>query len=336
MSRPGVDYETVKHTAIKLLSQGIAPSVQKIREELGTGSNTTIADHLKVWRDEYTKKTIHHLPANMPKELISTFEVLWQTAMEHAHNQLAEYKKVVESEHEAALQKEKEADKAVTELELKLNEVSLTLEQEIASKQKIAVELAIANDRLIKQEQAITAQKHQYEDRLKRVYEEKDNVITQCYQLQTEIKTLHEKLATQAEEQKQLLAQQNTLQEQSETRWLKLIDQARQETRDERKKSENFCQKNNEKIKIMELQLTNAQRELYENNVHLKNAQERIIQLREEGKSIEMEYTRSLAIIMRLEDELKPKAISPFPKRRNKKEKQLNKETVISNMTTQR
>jgi hypothetical protein len=96
MSRPGIDYEAVKQTAVKLLSRGIAPSVQKIREELGTGSNTTIAEHLKFWRGEYAKKTIHHLPANMPKELISTFDVLWQTAMEHAQNQLTEYKKAVE------------------------------------------------------------------------------------------------------------------------------------------------------------------------------------------------------------------------------------------------
>jgi len=56
MKRPGVDYETVKYTAVKLLSQGTAPSVQKIREVLGTGSNTTIAEHLRIWRDEYAKK----------------------------------------------------------------------------------------------------------------------------------------------------------------------------------------------------------------------------------------------------------------------------------------
>ena len=154
MSRPGVDYETVKQTAVKLLSQGIAPSVQKIREELGTGSNSTIADHLKVWRDDYAKKTIHHLPANMPKELISTFEILWQTAMEHAQNQLAEYKKAVESECEAALQKEEEAVKLVTNIQLKYDELSYKLEQEVANKQKTAVELAIVNDRLIKQSEA--------------------------------------------------------------------------------------------------------------------------------------------------------------------------------------
>ncbi|MCW5584132.1 MAG: hypothetical protein KIT56_09735 [Gammaproteobacteria bacterium] len=49
---------------------------------------------IKRQNDYYAKKTIHHLPANMPKELISSFEVLWQTAMEHAQNQLAEHKKV--------------------------------------------------------------------------------------------------------------------------------------------------------------------------------------------------------------------------------------------------
>ena len=80
MARPGVNYETIKHAAVKLLSQGIAPSVQKIRETLGTGSNTTIAEYLKVWRDEYAQKTIHHLPATLPKELITSIEVLWQTA----------------------------------------------------------------------------------------------------------------------------------------------------------------------------------------------------------------------------------------------------------------
>ena len=77
MARIGVSYETIKHTAVKLLSQGTAPSVQKIREALGTGSNTTIAEHLKTWREEYASKEIHHLPANMPKELISAIEVLW-------------------------------------------------------------------------------------------------------------------------------------------------------------------------------------------------------------------------------------------------------------------
>lgn len=305
MSRPGVDYEAVKQIAVKLLSQGMAPSVQKIREVLGTGSNTTIADHLKVWRDEYAKKTIHHLPANMPKELISAFEVLWQTSMEHAQNQLVEYKQAIESECEAVLQKEREAEKSILDIKLKLDTLSVALEQEIASKQKLHVELAIANDRLIKHSEALIAQKNQYEDRLKRLYEEKENAIEKNNHSQNEIKILHEKLALQAEEQKRSLAQQHSLQEQSEIRWLKLIDQARQETKDERKKSDNFRQQNEAHFKKIELKLIDAQKEIHEKDVQLNSVQERISQLKQEGKFLESEYINARATILKFEEEKK-------------------------------
>lgn len=49
MARPGVEYEQIERVARKLLSQGQHPSVQKVRNELGTGSNSTIAKHLKTW-----------------------------------------------------------------------------------------------------------------------------------------------------------------------------------------------------------------------------------------------------------------------------------------------
>ena len=225
MARLGVDYETIKLAAVKLLSQGIAPSVQKIREALGTGSNTTIAEHLKVWRDEYAQKTIHHLPANMPKELISTFEVLWQTAMEQAQNQLAEYKQAVDNDREMILQRERDAEKFVADIKQKIAEISATLEQEITTKQKLNIELAVTNERLLKQDDAIAVQKIQYEDRLKRIYEEKDIVIAQCHQLQNDVKSLQEKFSLQAEQYQNSIAQYNASHEQSENRWAKMIDQ---------------------------------------------------------------------------------------------------------------
>lgn len=292
MARVGVDYETIKQTAIKLLSQGLAPSVQKIREALGTGSNTTIAEHLKVWRDEYAKKTIHHLPANMPKELISTFEVLWQTAMEHAQNQLAEYKKAVESKCEIALQKEHEAEKLVNDLTLKREELSMQLSQEISNKQKLTVELAIVNDRLIKQDGALTSQKNQYEDRLNRVYEEKDILITECRHLKDEIKTLQTKLTLQAEKHQDILSQQNALQEQSETRWLKLIDQARQETREIHKKLEIECDKYNKKIMGLESKIHSVQQEFYNKNSQLNVVIEDSNKLKETIKILESENSK--------------------------------------------
>jgi hypothetical protein len=148
VSRHGIEYQTVKQTALGLLSQGIAPSVQKIREALGTGSNTTIAEHLKVWRDEYASKESHQLPANMPKELIASFEVLWHTAMEHAQNQVTEYKKSLESKQEASLKIQQAAEKAVAELNQKMSETAARLENEATEKQKLYIDLAITKDRL--------------------------------------------------------------------------------------------------------------------------------------------------------------------------------------------
>jgi myosin heavy subunit len=309
MTRPGLNYETVKKTSLTLLSQGIAPSVQKIREVLGTGSNTTIAEHLKNWRDEYAKKAIHHLPANMPQELISVFEVLWQTAMEQAQNQLVEHKQAVDNKYEIALRMHQDAEKAVADLKQQMAENQTQLEYEIAEKQKLGVELAVVNERLEKQQSTITIQKQQYEDRLQRVYEEKDSIITQCCQLQNELKILQEKLALQAEQQQNLVAHQNALHEQSENRWLKLIDQARQETKDTNKKLNDlhYCyDKNNEELKT---KLLNIQLSEHGSNIQLKTALEQINQLKQQNKILGTENIKARSTIMKLDKAQKLKNV---------------------------
>ncbi len=296
MARLGVNYEKVKQTAIKLLSQGFAPSVQKIREVLGTGSNTTIAEHLKVWREEHAQKTIHHLPSNMPKELISAFEVLWHVAMEQAQSQLAEYKQSVESECEAALQKERDADKYVTDTKQKMAEISIALEHEASSKQKSNIELAVITERLIKQEESFVVQKNQYEERLKRAYDEKDRLETQNQKLHDEIKVLQENILLKAHLHQNSLDQQNKLHEQSENRWLKLIDQAKQEAKDSLKRYETLSKNSDIKIKKLSETIANLTQKNLENDSQLTNAQERINQLRQEVRFIETEYIKALAV----------------------------------------
>lgn len=321
MTRPGLNYETVKRTSLTLLSQGIAPSVQKIREVLGTGSNTTIAEHLKNWRDEYAKKTIHHLPTNMPQELISVFEVLWQTAMEQAQNQLVEHKQAVDNKHEIALKMQQDSEKAIVVLKQQMAEIGTKLEYETTEKQKLSVELAVLNERLEKQQGIITAQKQQYEDRLQRVYEEKDNITTQSYQLQNELKILQEKIALQAEQQQKLVAHQNALHEQSENRWLKLIDQAKQETKDANKKlSDLRCcyDKNNEELKT---RLLNLQLSEHGKNTQLKTTIEQINQLKQQNKILGSENIKAQSIIMKLEEKQKLKNTSNMVKNNTRKVK---------------
>lgn len=318
MSRPGVNYETVKQTALKLLSQGLPPSVQKIREVLNTGSHTTIAEHLKRWRDEHAQKSIHHLPAHMPKELMSSFEVLWQTAMEHAQNQLAEYKKTMDADHEAMLQKEREAEKVAANLELKVVELSSTLEKEVQAKQKLSLELAVLNERILKQEETHAAQKYQYEERLNRVYEEKDALVTENRALQAEIKLLQEKLNLQAETHKESLAKQQALQEQSENRWLRLIDEARLETKEVRKKIEDIRFSKDNEFKQLEIKFMNAQREKHEKETQLKVTQEQLVQVKQELKFLEKEYIQAQASILKLKEEQQLNIVSSISSKTRK------------------
>lgn len=50
MARGGVNYTEVDEAACYLQGLGRNPTVDAIRERLGTGSRTTLAEHLKRWK----------------------------------------------------------------------------------------------------------------------------------------------------------------------------------------------------------------------------------------------------------------------------------------------
>jgi len=68
MSRPGVSYEDVSKVATTLLSQGTHPSVQRVRNVLGTGSNTTIDRFLKSWQETFKQEKRTVLPETLPED----------------------------------------------------------------------------------------------------------------------------------------------------------------------------------------------------------------------------------------------------------------------------
>lgn len=308
MTRTGIDYDDVKQASVKLLSQGIAPSVQKIREVLGTGSNTTIAEHLKVWREDYAKKSIHHLPASLPKELISSLEVLWQTAMEQAENQLSAYKESLENEHEKIQQEKQDSEKNQTALKQQLSDLSEQLVSEITKNQQLTVELALSDDRLAKQDQALADQKQTYEERIARVYAEKDTLLEKEKQFQQEMKLLQEKLSEQSKMYQQESLKRDTLHEQSEQRWMQLIDRARQETIDQRKKQEKIQAIIEEKNKTLTDQLSKAQQLYHAKSTELAIAHQQVNQLQKDVKSLEVDLVKSKDLVTTLEKN-KPKKI---------------------------
>lgn len=317
MARIGIHYTNVKLAAIKLLSQGIAPSVQKIRDTLGTGSNTTIAEHLKVWREEYATKEVHHLPTNMPKELIAAIEVLWQTAMEQAENQLVAIKKDLNHQQEKINQEKLATEQTIVELKSNLSNINQKLEEKISQIQSLQTELAVTRERLATQTEELASVRNQYEIRLKRAFDDKDTLIEKSERLQTQITQLQRQLSEQAEKHQAILTQERALQEQSEIRWLKLIDQARTESTNLRKNYENIINKQNTQIETLQNTMTEFQNKYVSQESLLSHANTVIIELKEQLNKLHAQHSEAITTMA----VLKTKLEEPAKKKLGKKQR---------------
>lgn len=295
MARTGLTYDEVKYTAIKLLSQGESPSVQKIRDALGTGSNTTIAEHLRVWREEHKNMEIHQLPANMPKELVAAIEVLWQTALEQANNQLVAIKQDLD-QREQQMQQEKITTEAnINELKNRLTETQQKLDGKNNEAQAFHTELAVMQQKITGLTEELVANKIQHESRLKIVTDEKYAAIEKTDNLQKEIAQIQQQLSDQVDKQQTILQDERSRQDHSEKRWLNLIDQARQEAKNLRKTYEATLNAQSKKTEAMQNSIDNYQHKIIAQQSALEHHQTIVIDLKAQLDKINNQYSAIVA-----------------------------------------
>lgn len=77
MARPGVTYYDIANAASLLLESGENPTIDKVRQKLGSGSNSTIANHLKQWKEENMPTTSMVANTTIPASLLSQIQSLW-------------------------------------------------------------------------------------------------------------------------------------------------------------------------------------------------------------------------------------------------------------------
>lgn len=82
MARSGVTFEQVRAAANKLEGTGTKATVKAVRGELGTGSATTLAEHLRQWREEKESKSENELLSHFSKDLQSSIAILVNRASE--------------------------------------------------------------------------------------------------------------------------------------------------------------------------------------------------------------------------------------------------------------
>lgn len=109
MSRSGITYQAVSEAANSLKKRGEEPTITKIRVELGgTGSLSTISNHLNKYRELSEEVIQEDLPVELEKVLMSSMTQVWNCANEFAKQDHHKLKKIWD-EKEAEFEKEKMA-----------------------------------------------------------------------------------------------------------------------------------------------------------------------------------------------------------------------------------
>ncbi|WP_163575755.1 DNA-binding protein [Halomonas faecis] len=222
MARSGVRYEDVERAVDTLLAQGETPSVQKVREVLGTGSFTTLSEHLRAWRarrDE-TRDALSGL--GIPESVATLAERVWEHAQEAANEALGEYREQADRQmaaaQEAAQQAQRKAEDAV-QREAALAQHLADIQQRLEAR---SADLA-----------TIEAERDQWRQDANRLSGHLSRLNERFEELQAE----HERkdaerratLEQREAQHRERLAQEEQRHESAEARLMGLLDEARQE-----------------------------------------------------------------------------------------------------------
>lgn len=97
MGRPGIVYEQVKAAADALLASGENPSIVRVRQEIGTGSNTTVGMHLRRWHEELAQQSGGVSSSAMTEGVLNSMVQFWREAAEKAELRAREAEKAISS-----------------------------------------------------------------------------------------------------------------------------------------------------------------------------------------------------------------------------------------------
>ena len=138
MARAGILYSDVMKAAQIVAADGRNPTVDNVREALGsTGSKSTIAPLLKRWKEEFQGPGAVKTEGGLPAELMEAMRGVYHKQQRDVAQQLEQSMQESRVELDAALEKLKK-----TEAErLKLTEVRTALTQELRATQQALAQL---------------------------------------------------------------------------------------------------------------------------------------------------------------------------------------------------
>ncbi|OHV11919.1 DNA-binding protein [Kushneria phosphatilytica] len=282
MARNGVQYQDVQRAIETLIQRGDTPSVQRIREVLGTGSFTTISDHLREWRTRREENRDTPLPQAIPERLQEALYGLWQQAQEEAHEALSFYRRQADEDIQQCREETRIAQRLAEDAEQRLQALGERFDANEARLEEKTTALA-------RQESELAQLRSQCEDREQRLAM-RDAQIEALSEERERQEREHQQTIEQAEQNhRKRLAQEESRHETAENRLMQLLDSARHEKQEAEKQSRRRQEQLEERIEKMTAQVEEQRRALQEEE---RKTRELSSQIKQSEKALQESHAR--------------------------------------------
>ncbi len=321
MSRPGVSYLEVSKAANQIMAGGQEPTIERIRAQLKTGSNSTIGAHLRLWREKQTPLQEIASKEKIPEELIAVLKDLWERVMSHAQEKMDTNQKLCQQalkEHQERIGQLEHSNAQLMHSEKQLEESRDSLAQK-----NEALEQSVAEFRteIVTLQTKGEGQLQQLQEKQTRIEElHKQNLQTQANLEHYRTTSLEQRqLEQQRAEQYQRELNQTVQQLRIENELLRqqniILQQQQEHLESEQSRVEGKCAELSSQLEKMSIELSQTNQMLTHKTAleeHWQNQYELLERKFEEQNGITNELKthnvvllQEVAIIKKLQEELK-------------------------------
>lgn len=272
MARSGIQYSDVQQAIDTLLARGDAPSVQRIREVLGTGSFTTISEHFRRWRIEREQNRDVPPPKGVPEVVVSVASELWLEAQNVANQALAHYREEANRQVETAQKQAAEAAQHAANAEQRENALAEHLRHTEQRLEAVNREFA-----------ASQAKENQWQLQAEKADRQTEGYRQQLAEAEQNLAVLKTHFADEQQKQQatwqERLAREEQRNEAAEGKLMALLDTLRQERAQEEKALQKRLQHWEQRANTLDKELQIKKAELQQQQLESSTQQQRIAEL---------------------------------------------------------
>ena len=288
MARTGINFEDVRDAAESLLGRGLNPTIQRVRERLGTGSNTTISEHLKSWQQQLAETSKGVLPPTVPETVMTALDAFWKIAVQNAAATFDEQRIAAARAVSEAEQSRDTASAERQQAESDANELRRQLDAAQTSARELADRLLVEQERRTAAETAIQAAEQRALSAAETVTQIRAETVARVAQLETAMQQSRADMTQSLVEAQRQIEAERQRGAANEARLTEMLDRARAEHLAEHQTFTSERQNWQSRDAELARELEQQQREQAELRNQLSGARENLRQI-----TAELETTRT-------------------------------------------